>query len=62
MCMGVLFGFMYRHFESRGLLVERPVGPDLTVAGRLKAVPMAMGMVPRMADLAVRENGGTSEP
>ena len=28
LCMGMLFGFMYRHFESRGLLVERPVGPD----------------------------------
>ena len=33
MCMGVLFGFMYRHFESRGLLVERPVGPDLDGGG-----------------------------
>ena len=29
LCMGVLFGFMYRHFESKGLLIERPVGPDL---------------------------------
>ena len=33
MCMGVLFGFMYQHFESRGLLVERPVGPDLDGGG-----------------------------
>ena len=29
LCMGMLFGFMYRHFESKGLLIERPVGPDL---------------------------------
>ena len=29
MCMGVLFGFMYRTFDERGLLTERPVGPDL---------------------------------
>ena len=28
MCMGVLFGFMYRNFQERGLLVEQPVGPD----------------------------------
>ncbi len=33
LCMGVLFGFMYRNFESRGLLVERPVGPDIDSDG-----------------------------
>jgi len=29
LCMGALFGFMYRNFEKRGLLIERPVGPDV---------------------------------
>ena len=33
LCMGMLFGFMYRHFESRGMLVERPVGPDQDSGG-----------------------------
>ena len=28
MCMGVLFGFMHRNFQERGLLVEQPVGSD----------------------------------
>ena len=28
MCMGVLFGFMFRNFQERGLLVEQPAGPD----------------------------------
>jgi flagellar biosynthesis protein FlhA len=29
MCMGVLFGFMHRNFQERGLLVEQPVGSDI---------------------------------
>jgi flagellar biosynthesis protein FlhA len=28
MCMGVLFGFMHRNFQERGLLVDQPVGSD----------------------------------
>jgi flagellar biosynthesis protein FlhA len=28
MCMGVLFGLMYRNFQERGLLIEQPEGPD----------------------------------
>ena len=33
LCMGVLFGFMHRNFEERGLLLERPVGPDIDGGG-----------------------------
>ncbi len=29
LCMGALFGFMYRHFEQNGMLLERPEGPDI---------------------------------
>ena len=39
LCMGVLFGFMHRNFEERGLLVERPVGP----CGLLRAPVGACG-------------------
>jgi flagellar biosynthesis protein FlhA len=33
LCMGMLFGFMYRSFEKRGMLIESPVGPDLDDGG-----------------------------
>ena len=33
LCMGLLFGFMYRNFERRGMLVESPVGPDFDEGG-----------------------------
>ena len=43
MCMGVLFGFMYRTFDERGLLTERPVGPDLDEGGDPEGGPEGGG-------------------
>ena len=43
MCMGVLFGFMYRTFDERGLLTERPVGPDLDEGGHPEGGPEGGG-------------------
>ena len=47
LAMGVLFGFMYRSFQERGLLVESPVGPDLDDGESPDGGPEGGGRCPR---------------
>ena len=46
LCMGMLFGFMYRSFEKRGMLIESPVGPDLDDGGLPESDPEGGGDAP----------------
>ena len=55
MCMGVLFGFMYRNFQERGLLVEQPAGRILRMAPHRRVARRVGVMFPRMANPAVRK-------
>ena len=56
LCMGMLFGFMYRSFEKRGMLIESPVGPDLDDGGLPESDPEGGGDAP-----AGSGNPGSSE-